>query len=396
MFEIAIDELGIGNDKVAYVKLPANKHTVIDAMDREKIFGETFLRISGCYTFPELEGYEFKSEPTLDELNFLAKRLEEISSDKEDITPVIAYRAMLRRGFDTINEAINRTYNLNSIPVLPCNNVREYGEIVLENEMLDDLKDVPDEIYELLDAEKVGRVMADRENGVFIDGHYAAVDSYEPVLVYDEKLPEQTEDWIFRLEIASVPEKEEDFHKMKTETLALPADEEYMQDIAEALGEKRIDDCIAIKFKSAIPQISSSAWQSIKEIYIFNDIAHRFSELSREDAVKFKAVLEHEKPSEIDKIEFILKGLDSYEFDNTVSHDTEFGEKYLAKMMPPDFDRSLLKHACTSRFTQSIIAANNCGENEYGIVSGYGGHLYSLIEAPQQEQTSDFKMGGIT
>lgn len=28
-FEIAIDELGIGNDRTAYVMLPANKNTVI-------------------------------------------------------------------------------------------------------------------------------------------------------------------------------------------------------------------------------------------------------------------------------------------------------------------------------------------------------------------------------
>ena len=39
MIEIAIDELGIGNDKTAYVMLPANKNTVIDAMERAKVFG---------------------------------------------------------------------------------------------------------------------------------------------------------------------------------------------------------------------------------------------------------------------------------------------------------------------------------------------------------------------
>ena len=80
-FEIAIDELGIGNDKVAYVTLPANKNAVIDAIDRAKIFGETFLRIAACDEIPELEAYEFAEELTLDELNFLAKRIEEISEE---------------------------------------------------------------------------------------------------------------------------------------------------------------------------------------------------------------------------------------------------------------------------------------------------------------------------
>jgi hypothetical protein len=48
MLEIAIDELGIGNDKVTYVTLPANKNAVIDAMDREKIFGETVMKNKPC------------------------------------------------------------------------------------------------------------------------------------------------------------------------------------------------------------------------------------------------------------------------------------------------------------------------------------------------------------
>ena len=55
-FEIAIDELGIGNDRTAYVMLPANKNTVIDAMDRARVFGETFVRIERCDKFPELNG----------------------------------------------------------------------------------------------------------------------------------------------------------------------------------------------------------------------------------------------------------------------------------------------------------------------------------------------------
>ena len=73
MLEIAINDQGNSNGKVAYVKLPANKNAVLDAMDRAKIIGGTSLRISNCDTVPELAGYEFKSEPTIDELNFFAK-----------------------------------------------------------------------------------------------------------------------------------------------------------------------------------------------------------------------------------------------------------------------------------------------------------------------------------
>ena len=186
MIEIAIQAADTDDELVAYVMLPANKNAVIGAMDRAKVFGETFVHIERCDKFPELNGFEFNEEPTIDELNFLAKRLEEIS---EDTSEKCAYRALLRKPMDTINEAINRTYNLQTIPVYPCNDFAEYGEIVLENEMLEELDDVPDEVYDLLDPDKVGRVMADREGGVFIDGYYGVTSGYEPVLAYDDVLP---------------------------------------------------------------------------------------------------------------------------------------------------------------------------------------------------------------
>ena len=414
-FEIAIDELGIGNDKVTYVTLPANKNAVIDAMDREKIFGETFLRINECDEVPELAGHEFKEEPTLDELNFLAKRLDEFSEDKEDFTSLIAYRALLKKPFDTIREAINRTYNLQTIPVYPCKNMYAYGEIVLENEMLEGLEDIPDELYDLLDPDKVGRTMMEREGGVFIGGYYAVPSSYEPALVYDEDLPERMEDWVFRLEITGNFTDNKDNY----EVLTLPADEADMQRIAERFGEKYIGECVCVGFKSAIPQISDVCFENIEDIYVLNDIARRYSELSREDAAKFKSVLEHELWRGWDKINAILNDLDCYEFDGTVKHISEFGEKYLSEMLkrqlccaaslprfcavalqhrvaPPDFDRSLLKGACTAEFAEKIIAANECAFTEYGVISKCGGHLFSVVEAPDQEQTSDFEMGGIS
>ena len=394
--EIAIEELGIGNDKVAYVTLPANRNAVIDAMDREKIFGETFLRITECDEVPELAGYEFTEEPTLEELNFLAKRIEEITSDKEDFTSIIAYRALLKRGFGTIGEAINSTYNLQTIPVYPCKSLREYGEIVLDNQMLEELDDVSDEVYDLLDPGKVGRAMMEREGGVFIDGYYAIANSYEPYLEYDDELPERMDDWIFRLEITGNLAADEDVSEKKFEVLTLPADEEYMRQFAEKVGEKHIDECVYIGFESAIPQIREDCFESMEDIYTLNDIARKYSKLSREDAAKFKAVLEHELWRGWNKINAILNGLDCYEFDGTINYASEFGAKYLANLMPPDFDRSLLKGACTAEFTQKILSANNCAFTEYGVVSKCGGHLYSMVEAPDREQENTFDMGGIS
>ena len=383
MLEAAIDELGTSSEKTAYVFLPANKNEVIDAMDRNKIFGETFLRIEKCDKVPELNRYEFEKGPTLDELNFLAQRIEEISKDK---TQLIAYRVLLQKPMNTVNEAINRTYDLQTVPVYPCNDLTEYGEIVLDNEFLEELQDVPDEVYELLDAEKVGRVMAEREGGVFMDGYYVVTDSYEPVLIYDEELPEQQEEWIFKLKVTGVPERPEGISEIKGEILTLPADEEHMHDLAMALGEKDIRDCIYFNFRSAIPQIKEGILDSMEEIYTLNDIARGYSKLSRQDAAKFKAVMERENCRSLNQAADILNSLHCYDFDCSIAEPSEFGIKYLSKKLPPDFDRTLLESINTTQFSFNVMMENDCSFTEYGVVSERGKHLYSMIETPRQDE----------
>lgn len=383
--EIAIDELGVGNDRIAYVTLPANKNTVIDMMDRAKIFGETFVRIDCCDEFPELNGFEFDEEPTLDELNFLAARIEEIC---EEPMQKCAYQALLCRPMTTINEAINRTYNLETIPVYPCANYREYGEIVLDNEMLEGLEDVPDEFYDLLDFEKIGRVMAERESGVFIDGYYVVTDCYEPVLVYNEKLPKKSDDWLFRLQITGRNEQQE--------ILTLPTDDKTMSELAEKLFEKHIEDCTCFSFESAIPQIDKRCFHGMEDVRSLNEFAKDFFELSREDAAKCKAVLQNCFCNSVEKLQTVMQNLDRYDFDSSVQDFGEYGEKYILKMLPENFDKDVLTGIGSVVFTGNLFAANGCKFTEYGVVSGLGGQLYSPIIVPEQEQKNDFEMGGIS
>lgn len=391
MFVIEIIEMETA--RTARVVLPTSRFVVNDCMDKARIFGETTLRIHNCTDVPELKDAIFKEQPTLEELNFLAKRIKEIRNDR---TRIIAYRALLNQPFDTINEAINRTFGLDTIPVLPCKDAEEYGKIVLENDMLEELEEIPEELDHLLDLEKIGKLMQDHDNGVFIDGDYAAANCYDPVLVYDEELPEPMDDWVFRIEAAGVPERPEDYNRMKTETLTLPADEDHMRDIAEAVGEKNIEYCNAMKFKSAIPWLQDRCFESMEDIHELNAIARKYSELSRGEAAKFKAILEHEMPRDLQGADYLLSVLDEYEFDNTIIYPSDFGKKYLSNFLPESFDKSLLADINFYPLGDSIIRENNCGCNDYGFISARGGHLYTMIEAPQQEPQNNFEMGGIS
>ena len=149
------------------------------------------------------------------------------------------------------------------------------------------------------------------------------------------------DDWIFRLEITGNLAADEDVSEKKFEVLTLPADEEYMRQLAEKVGEKHIDECVYIGFESAIPQIREDCFESMESVYELNDIARRYSELSREDAAKFKAVLEHELWRGWDKINAILNALDCYEFDGTMARPDEIRENARKAMEIIDTDENL-------------------------------------------------------
>lgn len=165
-----------------YIDLPVGEVEQNRILKMIKSVNNPQFKIDNCKEIPELNSAVFAEHADFAELNFLAKRIGEISKDE---TQICAYRALMSNPPDNICEAINNTYGLETVPVYPCENVEEYGEIVLDNDFLEELEEIPYELYDLLDREKVGALMQEREGGVFIDGYYIIPSEYEPVLVYD-------------------------------------------------------------------------------------------------------------------------------------------------------------------------------------------------------------------
>lgn len=175
-------KVSFNNREWADINLPVHE---IEQNRILKLIGsvdDTQFKIGQCKEIPELNGAAFAENADFTELNFLAKRIDDISKDK---TQICAYRALMSELPDNICEAINRTYELETIAVYPCESLEEYGEIVLDNDFLEELEEIPYELYDLLDREKVGVLMQEREGGMFIDGYYVIPSGYDPVLAYD-------------------------------------------------------------------------------------------------------------------------------------------------------------------------------------------------------------------
>ena len=282
------------SDKYEYVEFPVNRYSFNDKLDRAGIFGEYTVKISELANETGLKNINFFDEPTVDELNFLAKKLKEVCTDKYK---ALAYSVVISQHESvSIAEVINCTYGLETILIYPCNSAAEYGEIVLENELFEEAKDISDEIYELLDGEKVGKIMQERESGIFKDGYYIIPSSYEPQLVYDDVLPEAMDDWLFKLEVTVMDgdDPDEDILEM----LTLPAGEKRISELEDKFG-KPASEWVWLSFKSGLCALDSEAMQNVDSVERLNEFAAAVSEMSRSELVKFKAVLEKEQPKSV-------------------------------------------------------------------------------------------------
>ena len=282
-----------------------------------------------------------------------------------------------------MTEAINCTYGLDAVPVYPCKNAEEYGTVVLENDFLEEPEEIPYELYDLLDNEKVGKLMQDREGGVFVDGYYAVSSSYEPQLVYDGVLPETMDEWLFKLEV-TVMDGDGPVEDM-LETLTLPAGEERIKELEDKFG-KPVSEWVWLSLGSEPCTFDNDSINNAKGVEQLNELAITLSGMSRIELAKFKAVMETEQPHDVSGMIDISASLDDYEFDPSAIDFKDYGEKYLSEMLPPDFDRTVLSDGVTACLGRNISERNGSQMTGYGILSSAGGHIYSMIEAAQTQQ----------
>ena len=130
-------------------------------------------------------------------------------------------------------------------------------------------------------------------------------------------------------------------------------------------------------------------------------------QLSHDDFVKLKAVMELENIHEIGKVFKCIERLMEYEFDRNIFDQSEFGRNYLALNLPANFNNSILENADLFDFGQEVLAHKQVEITSYGAISGRGQELYSALTVqPEQQLDEDFEedyeedfepeMGGIS
>ncbi|MCM1008255.1 MAG: hypothetical protein NC485_10065 [Ruminococcus flavefaciens] len=281
-----------------------------------------------------------------------------------------------------IDDMILMTYGLESVPVWQCDDIDELGETVITGRMIDEISDFDDEKLEILSRTMVGAVYQERNGGAIIDGYYCELSAYEkPEINIEFGRPENC---FFRLLIATVKKNGVPDYS-SAQWISLPLDEENQN-----INLKKMT---CVKSESSLPNLLENQFQT-KNIGELNELAKSLSELSYDDFVKLKAVMERENIHDIAETLDFIGRLSEYQFDRNIADSGEFGKAYLLKNLPADFDSAILENTDLCDFGEKILAQKNGVITSYGAVSGRGQELYSTLTVqPEQEFDEDENCG---
>ena len=313
-------------------------------------------------------------------LNLFAERLENLNSS--DMT---AFKSLLKANPESsFEDILKMTYGLDFVMIYPCSDCRELGETVIENEMMPEIENCSDEILELLDLEKIGKFLAEREEGVLLDGYYSVPSSYEePNISINIEVPDKR---FFRV-LAAPSAGNTD----QAQWFSLPEDICCLREYA-AEWSAAPEQMYYPEVESALPNISDTAYYEDNWVEQMIALSEQLAGMPKDQIVKLKAVMEAENIQTFTVAREAIGSLNEYDFDAMVQDESQFGKIYACRVFPTNFDWSVLENCDMHDFGRELLRRKGGEITEYGVISGRGEKLYTaLTAAPEivEEQTED-------
>lgn len=393
--ELSAEKALNGGYYYAELLLPAADYEIKDAMQRTRAVGrENTVEVSilECDILPEMQDIRLDTF-SLDELNFLAKRLVSLTDEEMPVFYAVTdevFRAADNDGLVSIKDLINSTYGLDTVPVAHnVSNLSELGRFAFENELLSDLEGIPESAVLFLNAEQIGRVQQKNDNGVFEGRLYIPTVHYDRPEIYDGvTLPEEeaeASDFAIRLFVSGSPEHIEGNPVDRAIWLNLPMASDILANYAAAFNEADIGDCVYYDFESVIPQITSEMFGSMSDVQALNKLAAEISIMSETEQVKFKAVLDAGNTASIHDALNAAQNLWRYEF--TAEPDTAdvFFKKYILENTSTEFDSKWLENLLPRNEADKLLGRIGAAVTDYGVISARNGHLFKPVPYDEPE-----------
>ena len=348
------------------LSLPAHQEAVKDAFQRARLKeGEPYFLDRGGYWPGFIESVLDRYNHTLEELNLLVYKLVQMTEKQIEVYEGIL-KALPERN---MKQVINGLYNLERFEFLPgirCDN--DIGEMTIDNDLDPILKDLPGDIYPLLDTEKVGAYIREKENGVFTSRGYCYRVSDQWQEVYDGKqLPKQVEHHPSQFSLYLVPKGTEPEDLGVGAWLEIPYDEASKPRVLENLGLESFKQCRIAKVYTAAPLFEQLAWRD-HGIDRWNEFARKLSSMTEKELLKYKAVAEYERCSSLEQAARLTDRLDQYAFDPAQVTYATYGRECL-EQMGADLEAQAFRRFDFEGYGKELYAQTGRKLTAYGAVS---------------------------
>lgn len=346
------------NGGEAFLNLPATPWELLDAQDKLRLKdGETpYTSIEEYYRFDSL-GPVLSGDCSLEELNALAQKLSGLDERQS-----IAFEGMLRmeNGAVTLPRAIDLAYSTDRCHVVDeAMNDAQLGRFYAENGFVLEVEDLPDEVFDLLDFERIGREMRQGEGGVFTEGGYVLRHS-RPVEVYKAldltlKAPEYT----ILLEMRD------------GEQLRLPSD--YLPSFAPF-------QCLDCK----VPSLTDIITGCEEDIHTVNSLARTLADMEPEQITAYKALLEATECKDLDQAAQLADRLDDYIFTPQCSSPVNVAMGELSVILAQRDVQQITLCMDLDRYGQALIQRDGGALTDYGLICRKDGEPVQDIEQEPQ------------
>lgn len=382
VFELYIANALRDEERYAVLDLPATPYEMLDALERAgcRSSEEAYYQVEEYLDFEYLESV-ISPDCSLNHLNALAEKLSELN-DRQSIT----FEGLLRmeqeknEGQISIHTLLQLAHNADCCHVLgEALNDSQLGRFYAENDFLEELADLPDKVFELLDFERIGREQRQAEGGVFTRGGYVVQNTeLEQIPLPDDPPPKP--DYTVLLKVSR-----RDSHDALSATIRLPASEEELDKALEQLDAAGWEECGFVCLDCAVPW--AREWMEDEEdLGTIRPFAEKLDQLQRQGQLsKYKALLLASRCEDLwDALE-MADSMQSMVFTPSILSSQDAALAKLQTVFDADNLNILLRHLDLNGYGNELIAADHEELTPYGLIHQQNGEPIPIRQKEDQE-----------
>ena len=368
----------------ADMDLPATEYELEDALQkvRDGEGGETMVSVESFGVFPFLRSH-IGEEENLRALNALANKLTTLEGWQID-----AFEGLVRIDENNgVGIDLPRLYDLgssvDSCQVLyEATDLASLGRFFAENDFVQELENVPEQAWDLLDFEAIGRRMADRECGAFIGerGYVVRIDDLKEEFK-DLDLTPKKPDYTALLEVSIMDSGQ-------SMTLELPCGRAAIENVRAQLGANdlsvlswRCVDCLVPALRDAFSQEDNIGYA--------NHAAKQLRDLPQSDLLAYKALVEATRCSDLSTAMRLMDSVDSYWFTRKYDGPEAVALDELSVLLGENDRATLLPFIELHRYGEKLIEEQNISMTPYGGIE-------RKDRQPIQAVCHESQMGGMS